>query len=175
MLQSDRIRLRPVVSDDIDAMVRIRTTPEVWARWMGEDVEADVREAIELEDLHYLAIEDPDGTVIGGIQWEAETDPDHRHAGIDIYLDPSVHGQGICTEAVRMLANYLFVEVGHHRITIDPSADNAAAIRCYEKVGFKPVGIIRQAERGPDGSWHDGLLMDLLVEDLAATEDPGDR
>ena len=50
---------------------------------------------------------------------------------------------------------------------IDPAADNVAAIRSYEKVGFRPVGVMRRYERGPDGQWHDGLLMDLLAEDLA--------
>ena len=50
---------------------------------------------------------------------------------------------------------------------IDPSADNAAAIRCYEKVGFRPVGIMRAYERDHDGTgWHDGLLMDLLADEL---------
>ena len=43
---------------------------------------------------------------------------------------------------------------------------NAAAIRCYSKVGFRPVGIMRQAERGNDGSWHDCLLMDLLADEI---------
>jgi aminoglycoside 6'-N-acetyltransferase len=28
------------------------------------------------------------------------------------------------------------------------------------------VGIMRQYERGPDGTWHDGLLMDLLADEL---------
>jgi len=45
-------------------------------------------------------------------------------------------------------------------------ADNAAAIRCYSKVGFKTVGIRRRSERGNDRTWHDGLLMDLLAEEL---------
>jgi aminoglycoside 6'-N-acetyltransferase len=49
---------------------------------------------------------------------------------------------------------------------IDPAADSAAAIRCYSKVGFRPVGIMRRYERGSDGTWHDGLLMDLLAEEL---------
>ena len=43
---------------------------------------------------------------------------------------------------------------------------NAAAIASYAKVGFRPVGVMRQYERGPDGTWHDGLLMDLLEPDL---------
>ena len=52
------------------------------------------------------------------------------------------------------------------RITIDPAAHNARAIRCYEKVGFRPVGIMRKYERGHDGTFHDALLMDMLAEDL---------
>jgi hypothetical protein len=40
------------------------------------------------------------------------------------------------------------------------SADNAAAIRVYEKVGFRTVGIMREYWRSPDGTWRDGLLMD---------------
>ena len=64
------------------------------------------------------------------------------------------------------LARYLIRVRGHHRVTIDPAADNERAIRAYGRVGFRPVGIMRAYERGPDGAWHDGLLMDLLADDL---------
>jgi aminoglycoside 6'-N-acetyltransferase len=70
------------------------------------------------------------------------------------------------TDSVRTLARHIIVDHGHHRVVIDPAADNAAAIRCYSKVGFRPVGVMRRYERGPDGSWHDGLLMDLLADEL---------
>ncbi len=56
--------------------------------------------------------------------------------------------------------------VSHHRITIDPAAANEPAIRCYAKAGFRPVGVMRQYERGGDGRFHDGLLMDLLRDEL---------
>jgi aminoglycoside 6'-N-acetyltransferase len=60
----------------------------------------------------------------------------------------------------------LIDERGHHRITIDPAAANAAAIRSYEKVGFRPVGVMRKSERDADGDgWHDSLLMELVVSD----------
>ena len=49
----------------------------------------------------------------------------------------------------------------------DPAAANHRAIRCYEKVGFRRVGVLRQYERGPDGRFHDGLLMDLLRPELS--------
>jgi aminoglycoside 6'-N-acetyltransferase len=55
-------------------------------------------------------------------------------------------------------------ERGHHRITIDPAAANAAAIRAYEKAGFRTVGVLRSYERDPDGTgWHDGLLMEYVT------------
>ena len=41
------------------------------------------------------------------------------------------------------------------------------AIRAYGKVGFRPVGAMRRYERGPDGTFHDGLLMDLLADELS--------
>jgi aminoglycoside 6'-N-acetyltransferase len=64
---------------------------------------------------------------------------------------------------VRKLACYLIDKCGHHRLTIDPAAYNAAAIRAYQKVGFRTVGVMREYWRSPDGSWRDGLLMDLLA------------
>ncbi len=64
------------------------------------------------------------------------------------------------------LARHLFTEQGHHRLVIDPAADNEPAIRAYAKVGFRPVESCDANKRAPDGTWHDGLLMDLLPEDL---------
>ena len=77
-----------------------------------------------------------------------------------------MHGRGVGTEAVRRVVRHLIDVRGHHRITIDPAAANAAAIRAYEKAGFRRVGVMRRYERdtGGDG-WHDGLLMELLADD----------
>jgi aminoglycoside 6'-N-acetyltransferase len=161
-----RVHLRPATREDIPALVRIRETPEVYAYWRGGD---DLRAAVEADfaedGIHPYVIEHG-GAVVGWIQWQAEEDPDYRHASIDIYLDPARRGQGLGPDAVATIAHHLFTEHGHHRIEIDPAADNDAAIRAYAKVGFRPVGITRRSERGADGTWHDGLLMDLLAEEL---------
>ena len=166
VLEGALVRLRPAARDDIPTLAAIRRTPEVHERWRGGDdmvtaVEEDFAEAGVAKYVVEL-----DGQVVGWIQWAAEEDPDYRHASIDIYVDPAVHGRGVGTDAVRTLARHLLVDHGHHRLVIDPAADNAAAIRAYGKVGFKPVGVMRQYERGGDGTWHDGLLMDLLGDEL---------
>ena len=82
-----------------------------------------------------------DGQVAGGIQYHEENDPMYRHAGIDIYPGSRFQGQGAGREAVALLARYLFDQRGHRRITIDPAAANDQAIRSYNKVGFRPVGV----------------------------------
>lgn len=165
-LQGARMTLRPAGPADIPELARIRATPEV-ARWWrgGDDMAAAVAEDLAEEGTETLVIEH-EGRVAGAIQWHAEEEPDYRHAGIDIYLDPALHGRGLGTDAVRILAGHLIADRGHHRLVIDPAADNAAAIRCYAKVGFQPVGVMRRYERGLDGTWHDGLLMDLLAGEL---------
>ena len=139
---------------------RIRLEPEV-ARWWDE-LEDDFPLADE-PDVTRFAIE-VDGAVAGMVQYAEELEPKYRHASIDIFLSAAFHGRGIGTEAVRRVVRLLIDERGHHRITIDPAADNAAAIRAYEKVGFRPVGIMRGYERDVGGdAFHDGLLMDLLA------------
>ncbi|MFD7509324.1 GNAT family N-acetyltransferase [Streptomyces sp. NPDC059853] len=166
MLHGERVLLRPTTDADVSALAAIRRTPEVYARWRGgDDLRAAVRDDLAEPGTTTLVIE-YEGKVAGAIQWHAEEEPDYRHAGMDIYLDPALHGRGLGSDAVRTLARHLITELGHHRLVIDPAADNAAAIACYRKVGFRPVGIMRRYERGPDGDWHDGLLMDLLADEL---------
>ena len=163
-LRGRTVTLRLAEEADVADLVRIRSTPEVRSRWRGDDLAAETRESIAAEDTEFYVIE-LDGRVAGAIQWSAEDDPDYRHASIDIYVDPAIHGRGTGTDAVRTLATHLIDDQGFHRLVIDPAADNAPAIRCYTKVGFRPVGIMRQYERGTTG-WHDGLLMDLLAAEL---------
>lgn len=165
-LQGANVALRPATAADVVDLVSIRATPEVYARWGGDDdLVAELLDDVARPELHLLVVEHA-GRIVGAIQWQEEEDPMYRHAGMDLYLDPAVHGRGLGSDAVRTLARHLIRERGHHRLVIDPAADNAAAIRCYAKVGFRTVGVMRQYERGPDGTWHDGLLMELLADEL---------
>jgi aminoglycoside 6'-N-acetyltransferase len=154
-LSGDRVVLRPVSGRDGEVLAGIVREPEV-AAWWSPPADFEGKLAIVFE-----------GEVIGAIQYDEETDPEFRRAGIDIFLTARHHGKGLGTDAVRTLARWLVHERGHHRLTIDPAAANTAAIRSYRKVGFKPVGIMRAYWRDHrTGRWQDGLLMDLLAEEL---------
>jgi aminoglycoside 6'-N-acetyltransferase len=166
-LTGAKVRLVPVGPGQVDALARIIEEPAVtrWWRDSGQDLRGWIDQADPAETQ--FAIVDPaNDTVIGYLQVYEELEPDYRHAGIDLFLTTARQGHGLGPDAIRAAVRWLRDERGHHRITIDPAADNVAAIRAYERVGFRPVGVMRRYERGADGTWHDGLLMELLADEL---------
>jgi aminoglycoside 6'-N-acetyltransferase len=169
-LVGERVTLRPAGPDDVERLREILTEPSV-ARWWGGarpgEPDYDVAEDwLDVEPTDTTFVIELDGLVVGSIQCSEELEPDYRHAGIDLFLDTAHQGAGLGPDAIRTLARWLIEERGHHRLTIYPSAANERAIAAYRSVGFRPVGVMRRYERGPDGTWHDGLLMDLLAEEL---------
>ncbi len=156
--------LRPLLAADGAELRRIHATAEV-ARWWGEPPEGFP--AMDEPDATRLTIL-LDGAIAGLIEFHEELTPRYRHAAIDLFIDPAVHGRGLGTEALTRVVRHLIDDRGHHRITTDPAAANAAAIRVYEKVGFRPVGVMRGYERDVGGEgWHDALLMELLAGEEA--------
>jgi aminoglycoside 6'-N-acetyltransferase len=158
-LHSERLTLRPIRDDDLDALLAVVSGPGV-QEWWGSADHDDLR-----NEGRAFTIE-VEGEVAGWLGFEEENEPDYRHAGLDISLAPAYHGRGLGPETLRTAIDWLIRERGHHRFTIDPAAHNERAIAAYRKVGFRPVGIMRRYERGLDGAWHDNLLMDLLAEEL---------
>lgn len=167
MLTGERVVLRPAHAGDLDALEAIFAEPEVARWWHGYDRRRIEAEAVHGDDpAETVYVVDVDGEVAGVVQSYEELEPDYRSAGLDIAVGTRWHGTGVGLDALRTLATHLLGERGHHRLTIDPAADNARAIAAYTKLGFRPVGVARQYERGPDGTFHDGLLMDLLRGEL---------
>lgn len=185
-----RLILRRPTEADVDRLVELLADPEV-ARWwpdydrprvalelVGGDADARVIEHVgaqgEVEHVEVgtcdygvpiLAPVRPSGEVIGVIQTWENPDPQYRHAGVDLFVGRPYWGQGFATEAIRAVVDELLFVRGHHRLVIDPAADNLRAIAVYERLGFRQVGIMRQYERGPGGALRDGLLLELLRDD----------
>ena len=169
VLRGPRVVLRRLRETDVPAMVALLADPEVLPWWGPHDAERVRAELLEDETVENYAVE-LDGEVIGLVMISEDNDPQYRSAGLDISLRGGHLGQGLGRECLRVAIAHLIDDRGHHRITIDPAADNERAIRCYRAVGFKPVGILRRYERTPDGRWRDGLLMDLLADEFRRDE-----
>jgi aminoglycoside 6'-N-acetyltransferase len=164
-LVGDRVTLRGLRRADHERLRAILAEPDV-ARWWGAAGLDAALDEVMGQHGHVTLVVVVGREVAGAILYSEEDDPEYRHAGIDLFLASAHQGRGLGPEAIRLVARHLFEERGHHRLTIDPAADNERAIRAYEAVGFRPVGIMRAYERGPDGTFHDSLLMDLLAGEL---------
>lgn len=165
-ITGERVRLRQAHLDDLPTLLEILTEPAV-ARWWQDSSRDELAELIATDDHDTtVVVAELDGEVVGLLYATEQLHPDYRHASIDVTLRTSAQGQGLGTDAVRTLARWLVDHRGHHRLTIDPAADNPTAIACYRKVGFRPVGVLRRYERRDDGTWHDGLLMEALADEI---------
>jgi aminoglycoside 6'-N-acetyltransferase len=164
VLHGERVTLRPVEEADLEPLAAIIREPGV-ARWWGEADEPErLRDNLRMDGAAW-AIE-AGGDLAGWLGVTEETERECRSVGLDISLSERFQGQGLGPDALRAAIRWFADERGHHRFTIDPAAHNERAVRAYAAVGFKPVGIMRRAELGANGEWHDALLMDLLIDEL---------
>ena len=163
VLQGERVTLRPLEDADLDPLSAVIREPGV-AKWWGESDQPELlRENLGMDGCAFVI--EAEGELVGWLGFTEETEEQYRSVGIDISLTGRFQGQGIGPDALRTLIRWFADERGHHRFTIDPNAANERAIKAYSAVGFKPVGITRRAEL-IEGEWTDGLMMDLLIEEL---------
>jgi putative acetyltransferase len=83
-------------------------------------------------------------------------------AGRVIYLHQDYHGVGLGTEMVGLLLEAA-EEQGVHKVNLETVAENEAAIRLFEKMGFEVEGRIRDSYRGADGGYHDIIAMGKIL------------
>jgi aminoglycoside 6'-N-acetyltransferase len=163
ILRGERLTLRPIEEADLDPLADIIREPSV-AAWWGEAEEPErLRHNLRMDGDAFVI--ELDGELAGWLGFVEETEPEYRSVSFDISLSERYQGQGLGPDALRTLIRWFADERGHHRFTIDPNAANDRAIKAYAAVGFKPVGITRRSEL-VGGQWTDGLLMDLLIEEL---------
>ena len=162
-----RFEFRPLADADLPMLHEWLSRPHV-AEWWGAPssfsgvvAEYGSRDANDAPHEAYVAL--ADGGPIGFIQsyvpvkchhegwWLDEHDPGVR--GIDQFLADGDHlGRGLGTSMIRAFVSRLFSDPAVTRVQTDPDPDNARAIRCYEKAGFRAV---RELDT-PDGR---ALLM----------------
>ena len=90
-----------------------------------------------------------------------------QYAGLELAIaifDPAARSRGIGTFAVSKLLDIAFIEMKAHRVELGVYPDNVAAIRVYEKCGFKREALLRRYIHH-DGKWRDVLWMGILRAD----------
>ncbi|MDI6901335.1 MAG: GNAT family protein [Anaerosomatales bacterium] len=162
LLAEGDLALRPLPADRAVELARRISTDPIASPWWTEDAGEIARWLTDPATAAHVI--EAGGRVVGVLIVTEEDDPYYRHAQLDITLFADAVGRGIGPRALTLVMDALATERGHHRFTLDPAADNARAIRAYEKAGFRRVGVMRRYERTGDGTWRDGLLMERVVE-----------
>ncbi len=68
------------------------------------------------------------------------------------------------TDAVRLVIEYAFDELGLHRVELHVDEANGRAVRCYEKVGFVREGLLRDHRR-VEGKFSNTVQMSILASE----------
>ncbi|MDQ1571395.1 MAG: aminoglycoside 6-N-acetyltransferase [Actinomycetota bacterium] len=162
VLTGERMTLRPPVEADVASLARILAEDEVSRWWVGYD---DSRVRDEIVASGSALVMEIDGRAAGAIFLYPNEDAEYRHTVIHLFLGADWYRQRYGAEALTIAIEHL-ASLGHHRFTLDPNVNNGPAIRSYERLGFKRVGVLRQYQLRPEGHWEDGLLMDLVLSDF---------
>jgi aminoglycoside 6'-N-acetyltransferase len=161
-LRGSRMSLRPLAPGDLPSLAGIVSQPGVQP-WWTDTSDAGLRAALlDAPDTSSWAVV-VDGALAGVVSAYDVGWPPGTSVGLAIALGDSWQDRGLGPEALSVLIASAIRSRGVHRFTVDPAADNARAIRAYEKLGFRRVGVMRQSEPAPGGIWRDCMLMDLLA------------
>ncbi len=165
-METSRLRIQPVGTDEIDLIVQLWTDPDVTEHIGGP------READPIREFFHQAAEDPDivfaedgerwwsvwlresgewiglcGLLAKDIEGAAEVD-------LSYFFLPRAWGQGYATEAAERIAGYAFADLALPSLiaVVDPSNKRSAnvAVRLgmtLEKTIPRPGGHIRQIYR----------------------------
>ena len=163
ILNTRRLRLRPYLPDDADAMFEgWANDPEVtqYLTWEPhesiENTHAILRQWIEnyCSDTVYHWGITKDGSLIGDIavvSWNEK----HESCEIGYCLSRSCWSQGIMTEALQSVMLYLFESISFHRITLRHELQNAASGRVMAKAGLVYEGCMKEAMKRRDDCFAD--------------------
>jgi RimJ/RimL family protein N-acetyltransferase len=94
---------------------------------------------------------------IGGIGMVIGEDVHRYAAELGYWLAEPFWNQGIMTQAVKLIAEYAFINVNLNRIYAEPYEGNNASVRVLEKAGFQYEGRLRTSV------YKDGKLLDQLL------------
>lgn len=169
-LESTNVRLRRYSKQDIPLVLEYINHPEVQSNlnpniilpYSIEEEEKWFESHAKNPNIQFsFAIErKSDGAYVGGCGWN-NIDWKNSYAYLGIWLGIKFCGQGLGTEAMRILLTYLFCEMNLNRVALKVHSYNKRAIRSYEKNGFHVEGVLRQ-EIFRDGQYHDNLIMGIL-------------
>jgi RimJ/RimL family protein N-acetyltransferase len=180
MLRGELVALRAVERDDVAVLHDIDMAYETWPEtnyspYAPKSLD-EVLKAFDGEEESAYRSSDSfvPFAIVAGEQvvgscclWGIDLHNRRAHLGIGIGADS--RGRGLGTDATRLLLRYAFVDRGLHRVQLEVLATNTAALRCYERAGFREDGRMRES------AWVRGGFVDELYLSVLSSEMPHDQ
>jgi RimJ/RimL family protein N-acetyltransferase len=165
----DKIKLRFMTKADTAISWQWRNQQPVKDHFSGHpfDVSKEQEEewferAVEANESHVvftIVIQTSD--TLAGLTFLKQINTIHRQAEFAILIDEKYSGMGIGSEACYKTLDYAFRELGLHRVWLKVREDNIAAIKIYERCGFRMEGLLRD-DVFKQGSFRNQLIMSVL-------------
>jgi ribosomal-protein-alanine N-acetyltransferase len=179
-IDADRVRLRWISADDVDAFYAVYSNPEVMRYWSTPPL-ADRAAAVNLiEKIHAdwqrrlilkwgVALRSDD-RLIGSITL-FNLDFTHRRAEIGYALGRDYWGKGYMNEALMAVLKHAFEVLELHRIEADIDPRNTASIKTVERLGFQREGYLRERWQ-INGEIQDAFFYGLLKQEWVGGTGP---
>jgi len=179
-IRGEGISLRPIVASDTEHMWADALDDEI-TYFTGSHGEF-TRDQIEQwcaarpqqpDRLDMAAVDVETGEWLGEVvinEWDA----DNRSCSFRIALSANARNRGIGTEATKLIVDYVFDEIDDpevNRISLEVYDFNPRGLAVYEKVGFLPEGVLRDALYWK-GEFHDAITMSVLRRDRDRHSNP---
>ena len=173
-LTDGTVSLRPVEREDLAQLRDWRNDPEIRLRtreyralnmadqqaWFERITGPDSRNFMFVV-LGRLEKEDQPVGCVGLCHWS----PQDRTAECSFYIgNPQAQGKGYATQALTLLHNWGFQELGLDRTWAEAFANNAGGIKTLEKLGYKREGVLRK-HVFRNGERVDSIMWGLLREE----------
>ncbi len=169
MIEGRTVCLRAWREGDLPTLLALRNDvplqAQLLARARGSDM-AQVRHWLQersagQESLLWIVADKGTDEALGYVQ-VAGIDAIDRRGDLGICLAPTAQGRGRGRETIAALLPWLRDTRDLRKLSLRVRADNAAAIRCYERLGFEACGTLRE-HVFIDEAWQDVVLMDLFL------------
>lgn len=160
-IETDRLILRPFVTEDAESMYRNWASDPAVTKFLSWPTYKSVDTAHEILEIWTKQYADPTfyqwaielkelGQPMGSISVVSHDDRVDM-AEIGFCIGKNWWGQGIMTEAMKAVMEYLFTEVGVQRIEAGHDPNNPASGAVQRKCGLKYEGTLRRRIRSNQG------------------------
>ena len=179
-MSSPRIRLRPFTKEDVPQRFALSESPKVQYGLSGFfptclelSLARHEERSKSTQEMDFVVERVEDGAIMGSVCYY-DLDLKNRNAWAGLWLGEAYHNKGYGSEALSLLLDYLFYEMGLHCVRAGAYAFNSASLRMCQSLGFVVEGRERESFLR-SGSYHDAVLMSLLRSEWELCSPPKDE